>query len=622
MCDGGGPVSVADALGMLDRALGYLAGVDAGSLPTAVQAEALRGLERAESRHTAARARILGAFAVQGGHEDDGHRSARSWLRWQARVTSGAAAGAVGWARRLAAHPVIWDAMAGGELSASWARQICEWTDTLPGDRRGDADEILAGAAHAGASLAGLAGLAREMYERACAGSGQGPDDGFDDRYLRLGVTFRGAGRAEGDLTPGCTAALAAVLEALGKKGGPEDTRTAGQRRHDALEEACRRLIASGMLPERAGQPTQAIVHMTLAQLRQEPGAAAAEAAWAEARAAQPGWLSGRAADAAACDATIVPLVTGHVDEAALDKLTETFLGLHGLRPPAAASPETTSPGNPGPPGGTDAPAPAGTARGTGPPGRAGPRPPQPPLAPLVPPARAGSTGNTITPGSADVGSADVGSAVDAGWMVDAGRTDASAASANGAGSAGSADGGAGRRCVCGGCTCTGLPPDPRSPQLSPQALARVRASMLRLAADVMSGPGGLAAWLRHAQHAGTPAGAPSLPLDISLPLDTGDGQPAIPGHLRRAVLARHQHCGFPGCRVPAAACHIHHIVPRAHGGATALHNLGPFCPFHHLVAIHRWGWAVTMHPDGTITAASPDGTRTLHSHGPPATAA
>ena len=177
------------------------------------------------------------------------------------------------WARRLAAHPAIGQALAAGELSPSWARQICEWTERLPEDRRGDADEILAGAARGGADLAGLAGLAREMYERCCRdGSAEPEEDGFADRWFRLGITFRGAGRAEGDLTPGCAAALAAVLEALGKKAGPEDARTGAQRRHDALEEACRRLIRAGMVPARAGQPTQVLVHLTLAQLRGAPG--------------------------------------------------------------------------------------------------------------------------------------------------------------------------------------------------------------------------------------------------------------------------------------------------------------------------------------------------------------
>jgi hypothetical protein len=43
-----------------------------------------------------------------------------------------------------------------------------------------------------------------------------------------------------------------------------------------------------------------------------------------------------------------------------------------------------------------------------------------------------------------------------------------------------------------------------------------------------------------------------------------------------------------------------------------------PLCTFHHLVAVHRWGWTLARHADGTTTALSPDGKRTLHSHGPP----
>ena len=61
---------------------------------------------------------------------------------------------------------------------------------------------------------------------------------------MRLGLTFGGAGHLEGELTPACAAALGAVLEALGKKAGPQDVRTPVQRDHDALEEACRRLLA------------------------------------------------------------------------------------------------------------------------------------------------------------------------------------------------------------------------------------------------------------------------------------------------------------------------------------------------------------------------------------------
>ena len=209
-------------------------------------------LERAGAKHTAARASVLAAFTAQGGFEADGQRCARAWLKWQTQVTGGAAAGAVGWAKRLAAHPAVRRALAAGAVSASWAREICGWSDLLPAGQREAADEILLAAAEGGAALADLAALAREMRRR-CAAPDQDTGDGFEDRSLDLGVTFGGAGRVNGDLTPECTAALSAVLEALGKKAGPEDARTAAQRRHDALEEACRRLVAAGGLPDRAG---------------------------------------------------------------------------------------------------------------------------------------------------------------------------------------------------------------------------------------------------------------------------------------------------------------------------------------------------------------------------------
>src|SRR3984885_14706276 len=311
------PVSAADAMAMAHAGLAYLASADMASLPAAAQAECLRGLERAESLHTAARAGALAAFISAGGYEDDGQGSARTWLRWQTRITSGAAAGAVGWARRLAAHPAVGEALAAGEISVSWAREICAWTAKLPEGKQADADAILLAAAARGAELADLAGLAEEMRRR-CAQPDADADDGFADRWLRLDRTLHGAGRVEGDLTPQCTAALDAVLDAFGKKTGPEDTRTVGQRHHDGLEEACRRLIASGCVPARAGQPTQIQLHMTLDQLRGLDGAGAAEAAWAaRGPAAAPG---------SDCDATIVPVVSGHVAPAVLDQLTAPLL--------------------------------------------------------------------------------------------------------------------------------------------------------------------------------------------------------------------------------------------------------------------------------------------------------
>jgi hypothetical protein len=51
---------------------------------------------------------------------------------------------------------------------------------------------------------------------------------------------------------------VGAVLDALSAPAGAEDDRTHAQRYHDALCEAMRRLAASDLLPERAGQPVKA----------------------------------------------------------------------------------------------------------------------------------------------------------------------------------------------------------------------------------------------------------------------------------------------------------------------------------------------------------------------------
>ncbi|HEY2278058.1 MAG TPA: DUF222 domain-containing protein [Streptosporangiaceae bacterium] len=485
---------------MVSAGLSYLASCDAAELPTAVQAETLIGLERAEAVHTAARAKVLAAFTAQNGYEADAAFGPKTWLRAQTKVTPGAAAGAVAWASRLQAHRVMATALAHGEITASWARQICQWTDQLPEDHRADADQILLGAATGGATLRDLAGLAREMIER--AGSGQdGDDGGFGDRALWLQTTLGGAGTVRGELTGRCAAALAVVLDALGKKRGPEDTRSAPQRRHDALEDACDRLIRAGMIPSRDGQPPQVQVHVDLATLRGLPGASAAEASWTSARSAAAGvpgavWLTGPDAEAASCGAAIVPVITSHLDWTALadlDDLADLWLNTrHG--------------DGPGQPIGPDAP--AGPAH-----------------------------------------------------------------------------------------------PDAVAPADQPH----LRATLLRAATDVLSGPGGLASHLR-----GRLLGRPFT--GLSQPLDIGRATRVIPPQLHRALTIRDRHCQFPGCDQPPPVCEAHHLTPWAQGGPTSLDNLALLCRFHHLIAVHRWGWTLTRSRDGTTTATNPDG-RSLHSH-------
>jgi hypothetical protein len=95
-----------------------------------------------------------------------------------------------------------------------------------------------------------------------------------------------------------------------------------------------RRLVAAGLLPERAGQPVRAWAHMSLADLLRLDGSSALQEEWTaqvraqwaahRAEASQGGgdggaWLDGDAAAAIACDAAMAPVVTGDVDPAVLE---------------------------------------------------------------------------------------------------------------------------------------------------------------------------------------------------------------------------------------------------------------------------------------------------------------
>ena len=504
--------SIREALGMLRTVMGYLGAADATVMAAEAQAECLLALEEMDAVTTATRAKVLAAFTAAQGYSADADYSPRSWLIHRTKITTGAAAGHLAWARRAAAHPQVVAALAGRAVSESYARKICEWSDKLPADCRDAADAILVAAAKAGADLTGLVQLAAEMYARSLpdpGGDDDRLDEAFEDRRVTVETTFDGAGVITGDLTPECAAVVTSVLQSLAAPAGAEDTRTKEQRCHDGLQEAMRRLVASGLLPERAGQPVKVWAHVSLAELRAlDDGSVLAgqwiaemAARWAARRAeASEGgggdggaWLDGPAARAMACDASITPVVTGDVDPGVLDDLVRLCVELDRLE--------------------------HGVAQAI----------------------------------------------------------------------------------------------DEDHPESSPSRQA-LRKAIIGKAADLLSGPGGLASFLRTRQLGARLAG-PSLPLDIGF-------SKTIPPGIRNAVILRDRRCRWPGgCHQPAAACEVHHVKHLAHGGPTSLTDCVLLCSYHHQIVIHRRGWTLVLNPDGTTTAWNPDRTKVLHSHGPPARA-
>ena len=141
------PASASEAMDMVRAGLGYLAAADATAMAAETQARCLRMLEQANSMGTAARASVLAAFTAGQGYSADADYSPRAWLINRTRVTRGTAVAYTAWVRRAAGHPEVAAVLAAGEISESFARTICSWTDKLPEDCRQDADAILLGAA-------------------------------------------------------------------------------------------------------------------------------------------------------------------------------------------------------------------------------------------------------------------------------------------------------------------------------------------------------------------------------------------------------------------------------------------------------------------------------------------
>jgi len=346
MCVVTAPASAGEALGMLASAvklqraaLGFLAEMDAADMPAAVAAECLQGLEQADAVGAAARGQLLAAFDAQDGSVADGQRTARTWLVYVTRVTRGQAAEhrAV---QALAEHhrPLLAGLREGDVITKSVALQLAKWTAAIPEEFREKAEQILVAAAQAGADLRALAAICAEIRSRTARPDPDDENDRHLDRSVPLDTTIDGAGVVRGDLTPGCAAMVRAVLDALAAPDGAGDLRTHPQRYHDALEEAMRRLLSSGLLPKRAGQPVKALVHIYFAELcemdqdsvLQDKWIAGYRARWAAHRAAASvstgdggAWLEGDAAREVACDAMLVPVVTGDIDVGAAEDLID-----------------------------------------------------------------------------------------------------------------------------------------------------------------------------------------------------------------------------------------------------------------------------------------------------------
>jgi len=227
------------ALAAAGAALDYLNSAAVADLDGAACGDLLIALGEIQAKLTAAHAAFLRRFDAADAHDADGYGSSSAWLYARVGMPKKAARTAVRQMRQLGQRPLLGAALAAGDITDSLAFTIADWTRKLPAEMRAETDRILLDAAAAGACVDDLAAIAACAIETWRSQQPDADDPSPDDRSVRLGTTFGGAGVIHGDLTPECATVVRAVLEALGKKAGPEDDRTEGQRFHDALQLAC-----------------------------------------------------------------------------------------------------------------------------------------------------------------------------------------------------------------------------------------------------------------------------------------------------------------------------------------------------------------------------------------------
>jgi hypothetical protein len=341
------PASMAEALELIDSGMRFLAGMSKADLPCEALAAGLRALERYDAVEAAVRGEMLAVYDAQGGPVGDGQRTSKAWVVHTTRVTRGQAAEHIAVQRLAEGHPVLRAALAEGDaVTKSVALQLAKWTAKIPDESRDEAEKILVNAARAGADMRGLAALCAEIRARTASADPDDPDPGLD-RGVSLDTTIDGAGVIRGDLTPTCAAMVQAVLDSLSAPEAGGDFRTHRERYHDALAEAMRRLLASDLLPKRAGQPVKALTHIHFSELidlddnsaLRNKWAEDYRARWAAQRAAASvstgdggAWLEGDAARTAAGDAMIIPVVTADLDPAAIEGLITACVQYHRIR--------------------------------------------------------------------------------------------------------------------------------------------------------------------------------------------------------------------------------------------------------------------------------------------------
>ena len=164
-----------------------------------------------------------------------------------------------------------------GEISIGHARAITNFVDKLPASVPPEVVETAQANLMAAAAQTFPAQVARLATGLLARLDQDGPEPREEAEQRRRGFTLLtrtdGWSKPDGHLSPLLTAQFNALFDSLGgpkpAEDGTLDDRSPAARRHDALIDACDRLLCSGTLPDAGGTPITVLVTINETDLRE-----------------------------------------------------------------------------------------------------------------------------------------------------------------------------------------------------------------------------------------------------------------------------------------------------------------------------------------------------------------
>jgi hypothetical protein len=288
---------------LLAAAIAELAACDLAEHGDAALAAEVLALRRLADQLDGAWLRLLAAVDARGAAGAEAgvnSGSTAGWLRAALRMSPATAARAVRAARALhrGALSATAHALARGEVSVEHAVVLADTTHDLPVARVAEAEGVLVDAARRldPGRLRRLTTHLRGVLDPDTAE--QRARARLDRRGLWLSATYDGMVAVDGLVDPEAGETVRSALLPLARPAGPDDDRSAAQRRADALADLARQALQAGRLPRGGGLRPQVTVTVELASLLARHGGIGGTGGWG-------GILQGETVRRLCCDATL-----------------------------------------------------------------------------------------------------------------------------------------------------------------------------------------------------------------------------------------------------------------------------------------------------------------------------